>query len=216
MERDPLLEDCAGLSGRIGVFGGSFDPVHRAHLQVARSAQRAHSLERVIFLPAARNPLKPRGPRASDAQRLAMLRLALRDQPNFYVSAFEIERGGTSYTVETLAALRAILDPRAELFFIAGSDCLPQFPRWYRVEQLFDLARVCIVERAGFARHDLELLRPALGDQHLAALQRDFVRREPLSGSSTKVRAALAAARDEDSDVPSAVLDYIRAEGLYR
>lgn len=216
MERDPWLEDFTCATGRIGVFGGSFDPVHRAHLEVARSARAAHELERVVFLPTARNPLKPKGPRASDADRLAMLRLALRSESGLYVSPFEIRRGGTSYTVETLAALRATLGVATELFFVAGSDCLPQFPRWYRVRELFALARICIVEREGFAREDLDTLEADLGAELVAKLRRDFVSRVPIPGSSTASRQALEEARELESDVPAVVLEYIRAHGLYR
>ncbi|MBK9384530.1 MAG: nicotinate-nicotinamide nucleotide adenylyltransferase [Planctomycetes bacterium] len=129
MQRDPWLADFRGLRGRIGLYGGSFDPVHRGHLEVARSARRAHGLERVVFLPTARNPMKPRGPRASNADRAAMLRLALQDEPALFVSPLELERAGTSYTVETLRAIRAQVEPEAELYFVMGSDCLPDFPR---------------------------------------------------------------------------------------
>ncbi|MBL8899389.1 MAG: nicotinate (nicotinamide) nucleotide adenylyltransferase [Planctomycetes bacterium] len=216
MQRDPWLADFRGLRGRIGLYGGSFDPVHRGHLEVARSAQRARDLERVVFLPTARNPMKPRGPRASDADRAAMLRLALAAEPDLFVSPLELERAGTSYTVETLEAIRAEVDPAAELTFVMGSDCLPDFPRWHRVRELFGLARLCVVEREGFGPADLEGLVPALGRELVEQLRRDFVARAPIPSSSTASREAARAGRPEDGDLPAAVARYIREHGLYR
>lgn len=216
MQRDPWLEDLRGLSGRIGLYGGSFDPVHRAHLEVARSALRALAFDRVIFLPTARNPMKPRGPRASDEDRAAMLRLALAEEPAFYVSPLELRRAGTSYTIDTLRAVRSAVDPGAELVFVMGSDCLPDFPRWVRVRELFDYARICAVERAGFAREDLGRLEPELGAELVERLRRDFVSRPPIPGSSTAARAAAREGRLDASELAPAVAAYVRERGLYR
>jgi nicotinate-nucleotide adenylyltransferase len=216
MQRDPWLADFRGLRGRIGLYGGSFDPVHRGHLEVARSAQRAHGLERVVFLPTARNPMKPRGPRAANEDRAAMLRLALQDEPALFVSPLELERAGTSYTVETLREIRAQVDPSAELCFVMGSDCLPDFPRWFRVRELFELARICVVEREGFAKADLDTLVPVLGAELVERLRRDFVERSPIPSSSTASREAAKAGRPEDGDLPEAVARYVRERGLYR
>lgn len=216
MQRDPWLADFRGLRGRIGLYGGSFDPVHRGHLEVARSARRAHGLERVVFLPTARNPMKPRGPRASNADRAAMLRLALQDEPALFVSPLELERAGTSYTVETLRAIREQVEPEAELYFVMGSDCLPDFPRWFRVRELFELAHICVVEREGFALRDLATLEPALEPELVLRLRRDFVARPPIPSSSTASREAAKAGRPEDGDLPEAVARYVREHGLYR
>src|SRR5688500_10152925 len=111
---------------RIGVFGGSFDPVHLGHLRLADCCWREARLDRVEFVPAARQPHKPRGPVAPGADRVAMLELALEDRPEFGASAIEVQRGGVSYTIDTLRALSAA-QPEAELFFLMGADSLADF-----------------------------------------------------------------------------------------
>src|SRR6185436_3214836 len=113
----------------IGVFGGSFDPVHRGHLLLADCCQRQVPLDRVLFVPAAHQPHKPRAPKASDADRLAMLRLATAERAGIEISTVEIDRGGFSYTVDTLRAIAAD-NSGAELFLLMGADTLADLPTW--------------------------------------------------------------------------------------
>src|SRR5438046_1988092 len=110
---------------RLGVFGGTFDPVHVGHLAIALAALESAKLDRIVFVPARRSPLKERGPEASEADRLLMLEAAVKDEPRFAVSRVELDREGPSYTVDTLEALR----PQGELFLILGSDALADFAR---------------------------------------------------------------------------------------
>lgn len=217
MAHDPWLPSLAGLRGRIGLFGGSFDPVHRAHVEVARTAQVARALQRVVFLPAARNPHKPGGARASEADRLAMLRLALAEEADLFVSPLEIERAGISYTVDTLEAVRHQVDPAAELYLVLGSDCLPAFPRWHRIERILELATPLVVERSGFARSDLAGLLPALGAERLARIEEGFLDREPLAASSTRIRTGFGGdGAASAADLSPAVARFIAEHGLYR
>src|SRR5687767_1841149 len=114
---------------RIGLFGGSFDPVHRGHLLLAECCWLQARLDQVEFVPTAQQPLKPRGPVAGEVDRAAMVRLAIANRPEFALSLIEIERGGVSYTVDTLRQLRNER-PDAELFFLMGADSLADFPTW--------------------------------------------------------------------------------------
>lgn len=133
---------------RIGVFGGSFDPVHFGHLKLAQSCLEEAQLDRVWFVPAAHQPFKPDGPFAANSDRLAMLELALEVQPAFEISTLEIERGGMSYTIDTLLTLSAMM-PGAELFLLMGADALVDFPYWRRPAEICRVAKPLVVNRGG-------------------------------------------------------------------
>ena len=136
---------------RLGVFGGSFDPVHTGHLVLADSCAEQAALDAVWFVPTAKQPLKPTGPQASDDDRLAMLRLALATRPRFEVSDLEIKRGGVSYTVDTLATIAAD-SLGAELFFLMGADSLADLPQWHRPTKICELATLLVVRPRGSPR----------------------------------------------------------------
>jgi nicotinate-nucleotide adenylyltransferase len=130
---------------RIALFGGTFDPVHTGHLLIAQAARETYHLDRVIFVPAGRPPHKNR-PLASARQRLAMCRLAVRGNPGFAVSDWEIRQKRIVYTYETLEEFRR-RRPRAELFFIIGSDSLKDLPRWKEAGRLRSLCRFLVMDR---------------------------------------------------------------------
>ena len=130
---------------RLGVFGGTFDPPHVGHLAIALAALESARLDRVLFVPARRSPLKDRAPVAGVEDRLAMLEAAVRDEPRFAVSRIELERDGPSYTVDTLEALR----PQGELFLIMGSDALADLERWRAPARIRELATILVARRPG-------------------------------------------------------------------
>jgi nicotinate-nucleotide adenylyltransferase len=130
---------------RVGVFGGTFDPIHVGHLAIAQAALDTASLDRVIFVPARRSPLKDRAPAASEEDRLAMLEAAVREEPRFAVSRVEMDRPGPSYTVETLEALKS----EGDLFLILGSDALADLDRWRSPERIRALATLLVARRPG-------------------------------------------------------------------
>ena len=184
---------------RIGVFGGTFDPVHVGHLAIARAALEAVPLDRVLFVPARRSPLKDRGPFAGAADRLAMLETAVADEPRFSVSRAELERDGPSYTVETLERLGG----EDELFLILGSDALADFPRWKDPERIARLATLLVADRPGAPV-------PA-ADAPVRMF--DAPR---LDISSRELRARVARGRSLRYLVPEAAWRHIEARGLYR
>jgi nicotinate-nucleotide adenylyltransferase len=199
---------------RLGLFGGSFDPVHRGHLVLADSCARQAALDAVWFVPTARQPLKPSGPQASDAERLAMLRLALTDRPRFEVSALEIERGGASYTVDTLTEIHAQL-PEAELYFLMGADSLADFLQWRRPEEICSLATPLVVRRAGSPAPNLDIFSKLVSAERLDAIRRSQVEMPTVPISSSQIRQLIAVGGDWKDLLPATVAEYIREKRLY-
>ena len=123
---------------RLGLFGGSFDPVHQGHLLVALAASEELKLDRLFFIPAAQSPFKPETKAASAAERLRLLRLALAGQVHYEIDDQEIRRGGVSYTINTVMDYRRRF-PEAKLFYLVGADHVPQLPKWRAAEELAKL-----------------------------------------------------------------------------
>ncbi len=184
---------------RIGVFGGTFDPVHVGHLAIALAALESVPLERVLFVPARRSPLKERDPIASASDRVTMLEAAIAHEPRFAVSRAELDRDGLSYTVDTLEALRG----EGELFLIVGSDALTDLARWRYPERIRSLATLLVAPRPGAPEPS-----PALGARTFDAPRLDI--------SSRELRARVARGRSLRYLVPDAVCDHIERRGLYR
>src|SRR5882757_9849383 len=133
---------------KLGIYGGSFDPVHVGHLLVAQAAVEVLFLDRLFFIPAAQSPFKPENKPAPDAVRLQLLRLALTGKTNYEVDGQEIQRGGTSYTIETLRDY-AQRFPKAELFYLIGADNAAKLNEWREAAELARLAEFVAVPRPG-------------------------------------------------------------------
>lgn len=141
----------------VGVFGGSFDPVHLGHLWIAEAALEHLPVDHVRWVPAATSPLKPAGPVASNSQRLSMLRLALAGQSGHVIDTLELDRDGISYTVDTLEDLRAAF-PGRPLFLIIGADSLASFAQWEAPERLLQQCVLAVVRRGGVPSPDYSIL----------------------------------------------------------
>ena len=187
------------LTPRIGVFGGTFDPVHVGHLAIALAALESVPLDRVLFVPVRRSPLKDRDPLASTADRVAMLEAAIANEPRFALSRAELDRDGVSYTVDTLEGLR----PQGELFLILGSDALADLARWRAPDRIRELATILVAARPG---------APEPGAMH-GARAFDAPR---LDISSRELRARAARGMSLRYLVPDAVWEHIRRRGLYK
>ena len=195
---------------RLGVFGGTFDPPHVGHLLVASDAVEQLALDRVVFVPAAEQPLKPGSRQTPPAQRLAMVRALVGDDPRFGVDPLEIDRGGLSYTVDTLGTLAA-QQPGAELFLLAGADVLATFARWREPERIRRQATLVVLTRGGE-----DGTAPTTAPPDFPGGAPVFLPTRRVDVSSTEVRARLAAGRPIRGFVPESVADLIRSAGLYR
>ena len=198
------------MTARIGIFGGTFDPIHYGHLAIAEDARLALNLDRVLFIPAAQQPFKRDRMVAPAAQRLTMVERGCADNLAFEPSTIELERPGVSYTVTTLE----ILAQRrlGDLFFILGADALRDLPRWYQVERLISLAQFVAIRRPDVAvdQHELGRALPMLAGRLtvLDGPQMDI--------SSTELRRRVAQRRSVRYLMPDSVIDYIEQQQLYR
>jgi nicotinate-nucleotide adenylyltransferase len=208
----------------IGLFGGTFDPVHHGHLRVALDALEGLDLAEVRLLPCRQPPHRP-PPHASASQRRRLLESAVAGEPRLHVDARELERPGPSYTVDTLAALRAELGPVQPLVLLVGGDAFHGLPSWHRWREFIDLAHIAVLQRPGHGTDlplELEQLvaqrRTSQPEdlQHAAAGRVLFWRVTQLEISASHIRALVAAGRSIRYLVPAAVLDEITRQGLYR
>lgn len=136
---------------KIGILGGTFNPIHYGHLILGEQVLGQLKLDKVIFIPAFMPPHKKHWDIISSKQRLAMVKLAVKGNPNFNVSDVEISRKGTSYTVDTLRSIKKQY-PQARLFFICGSDLVNEIPKWKNVEEIYKLAKFVLAKRPGFGK----------------------------------------------------------------
>lgn len=203
------------MAERLGLFGGSFDPVHYGHLLLAECCREQAGLHQVIFLPAAVPPHKQDRPMTPSAYRVEMLELAIAGHEHFCVSRYEAQRQGVTYTVDTLRYFRQE-HPQAELFLLLGADMFNDLPHWHRAEEVCRLALPLVARRAGAAQIDFGLLAHLVEPDRLEAMRRHQVEMPAIGISSTDLRRRVAAGRSIRYQTPRAVEEYIRSHGLYR
>jgi nicotinate-nucleotide adenylyltransferase len=190
---------------RLGVLGGTFDPIHRGHVLAAQEALRQLALDQVVFVPAGRPWQKEDRDLTDAADRLEMVRLATADEPRFTISLVDIDRAGPTYTVDTLRDLRATR-PDHDLFFIVGADALASIPSWHNAEQCLRLATFVGCTRPGHA-----LQYPDLPQERISMIEFPG-----LDISSTEIRDRARAGLPVDDLVPARVSEFITNRGLYR
>lgn len=218
--------DASGPALRLGIFGGSFDPIHLGHLIVAEMAREQLRLDRVDFLPAAGSPHKLGQSLAADRHRAAMIEAAIEGQPAFQLNRTDLDRPAPSYTVDSLALISASEDSGTQIWWILGADALAGFGRWREPERILELARLAVFGRpghplppaAGDHPSDQHPLRTQLQEPLPAGLPERLDRLEgPLLGiSATDIRARVRQGRSIRFILPAAVEAYIEREGLYR
>ena len=188
---------------KLGLFGGSFDPVHAGHLLVAQAAREELSLDRLFFIPAAQSPFKPDRQPTPARERLRLLRLALAGKPWCDLDEQEIQRGGVSYTIDTLRAYHERF-PGAQLFYLIGADHVAKLPQWREAAELARSAEFVVIPRPGQA--ETPFPAPFRG-RKLAGF--------PLGVSSSQIRARIQTGQPIDHLVPAAVAEAIRNNRLY-
>jgi nicotinate-nucleotide adenylyltransferase len=214
---------------RVGIFGGTFDPPHHGHFLVAGDAYERLALDRLLFVPAGSQPLKIDAITATADQRLHMTRLMAEGDTRFEVDPVEIDRGGLSFTVDTLSALaeRRPDDQLLFLFFV-GADVLESFHKWREPERVARLAQIVVLRRtAGTAEERMQVAPddattgvvwppPGVSDAVRAAPPPIFLETRRIDISSTEIRARVRAGRSIRGFVPEAVAEFIADSGLYR
>lgn len=227
------MNEAPGGPGALGIFGGTFDPPHIAHLRLAIEAREALALSEVVFVPAGQPPLRS-APQASPVQRRAMVERAIADTPGFYLDATEAMTSGPSYTIATLERLRVQYGPTRSLVLLLGADAFIRLERWQRWRELFAFAHIGVATRPG---HDLMTGEVGAGGTAVAtALLEEYAMRKggvgdlvgapagrivpfaitPLAISATDIRARLARGLSARHLVTDAVLDYIDSHLIYR
>lgn len=223
---------------KFGLLGGTFNPVHLAHLQVATDAQRICALDRIYFIPSALPPHKPTHALAAASHRLAMLQCALADQPSFRISDVELRRSGLSYTIDTIHYfLEHKCAPDEKISFVIGRDAFLEIHTWHRFLQLFELVGFVVMDRPGtlsdngpkpsFRMQVAHFLEKHISTGYHYAESRNAFEHKgkqtvhlcpvtPLRISSSDIRRRLQSGKSIADRVPKAVADYIRAKGLYQ
>jgi nicotinate-nucleotide adenylyltransferase len=191
---------------RIGIMGGTFDPIHHGHLVAASEVASRFLLDEVVFVPTGQPWQKADDPVSPAEDRYLMTVIATASNPRFHVSRVDIDRGGPTYTVDTLRDVRAIYGPKVDLFFITGADALNKILSWKDAEAIFDLAHLVGVTRPGFV----------LSDAHLPAATVSLVQVPAMAISSTDCRRRVAEGQPIVYLVPDGVAQYIAKRRLYQ
>lgn len=209
MSETPIAWEGTGRRLRLGVMGGTFDPIHHGHLVAASEVQARFELDEVVFVPTGQ-PWQKAGRVVSQPEdRYLMTTIATASNPRFSVSRVDIERPGATYTVDTLRDIRALRGPEVDLFFITGADALSKILTWKGVDELFDLAQFVGVSRPG-----VELAQSDIA--HLPTDRVTLLEVPALSISSTACRERVAAGLPIWYLVPDGIVQYIAKRGLYR
>jgi nicotinate-nucleotide adenylyltransferase len=200
---------------RLGLFGGTFDPIHYGHLILAECCRQQRQLDRVYFLPTAVPPHKQDRALTPGPTRIEMIELAIAGHEAFTVSPYEVEQGGVNYTVNTLTHFREQF-PDAELFFLMGADMLDDLPNWRLAARVCELATPIVVRRCGTGEPRFECLSGAISPERVAQIRQHQVEMPEIGLSGTDLRRRVAAGHSIRYQTPRAVEAYIAAHGLYR
>ena len=212
---------------RLGILGGTFDPVHIAHLRIAEEVLNGLNLDKVCFIPGSMPPHKDRKEVSSFEDRLAMVRLAVKDFPYFEVLDLEGRRKGPSYSVQTLREIHQLYGKKLEIFFIIGIDAFKEIKTWWEYTSLFDYSNFVLINRPGFHINDLELFIRTLkaglerekgSDSFISPSGNRLFRTEVsmLDISSTNIKKMVSVGKSIRFLVPEPVWLYIQEKGLYK
>ena len=199
---------------RIGVFGGSFDPIHQGHLILAEQCREQADLDAVWFVPCALSPHKEQGAQGTDRQRIEMIELAIAGHPAFQLARIEIDRGGISYTVDTLKAIRE-LHADDELFLLLGADSLDSFDTWREPSEICQLATPLVVNRPGAKQIDLSVFQKHVDPQRYESFCNQSIVSPLIDIQSRQIRDKVSNQQSIRYLAPRAVEKYIETQKLY-
>jgi nicotinate-nucleotide adenylyltransferase len=201
---------------KIALFGGTFDPIHLAHTKVVQAAIDYLHVDRVVFIPAKRSPLKDAFPQATDEQRLHMLECAISGNNHFDVSDYELNGPAPSYTLNTIKHFKDILGPTYSIYWLMGADAVKDLGEWYGVTELMDLCIPTVMVRPGCPHPDFSPFKVFLGEERIKKLQSNLLQTPLIDISSTQVRALLSQDKDARKFLAPEVYAYILSEGMYK
>jgi len=201
---------------RYGIIGGTFDPIHNAHLYIAYEAKAQLDLDEVIFMPAGKQPFKAKNIVTDSKLRYEMVKIATEPFNEFSISSYEIEKGGLSFTYETLQYFKGKSDlenEEKELFFITGADCLISIEKWRDVEKIFSLATLVVFARGGISKKEMIEKKQIIEEKYNGKII--ILDLKELEISSTDIRERVNQNKRIDFFVPAKVVDFIYKKGLY-
>lgn len=202
---------------KLGILGGTFDPIHIGHLIIAEEARNRFGLERIVFVPAAVSPFKAEIRSTSPLERLKMVELATENNDHFSVSRIEIDRGGVSYTVDTIREIRRMYGKHAQLFFIVGADAITDIQKWKEPDVILSECMLVVASRPGYPLDHMYEFLPEHTSDGKPACQRVVIMEIPGIGiSSTDIRERIATGRPFRYMVPEKVWSYITETSFYR
>jgi nicotinate-nucleotide adenylyltransferase len=201
---------------RYGIIGGTFDPIHNAHLYIAYEAKEQLDLDKVIFMPAGKQPFKAKNIVTDSKLRYEMVKSAIEPFDEFSISSYEIEKGGLSFTYETLQYFKSKNDAQnqeKELFFITGADCLISIEKWRDVQKIFSLATLVVFSRGGISKKEMVEKKQIIEEKYNGKII--ILDLKELEISSTDIRERVNKNKKIDFFVPAKVVDIIYENGLY-
>ncbi len=219
---------------RIGLFGGTFNPIHLGHVQVVREVKAGFGLDKILIIPSALPPHKELNGVVDAEDRLEMIRLAFSDDPNFMISDVELKRSGPSYTIDTVSHFKSILPTKSTLFFIAGSDAFLEIDTWKSYRSLFNISRFIVMIRPGIDANDTGSMQKRVKEYLLSRVSHGYTfsplnsnyvhpEKEPvflveitlMDISSSKIRRLVKTGRSIRFLVPEKVQTFIEKRRLY-
>lgn len=203
------------MANKVILFGGTFDPIHVGHIQVAHSAAETIGADKIVFIPARRSPHKNILPLASGQDRGAMINLAIAGLKGFEVNECELQRPEPSYTLDTVRAFIR-MNPGAEIHWLMGADAVTDLAKWYGVRELVNECTVCVMYRGGVKKPCFSGLEGVLGPSRVEKLEQNIIATPLVEISSTEIRSKLARGEDVSGLLSPAVAEYITKNGLYK
>ena len=199
---------------RYGIIGGTFDPIHYAHLYIAYEAKIQLNLDKIIFMPAGIQPFKVGNKVTEPMLRYDMVKIATEPYDEFDVSTYEIEKQGISFTYQTLEHLKESFDEESEIFFITGADCLMSIDKWKEVEKIFSLCTFVVFSRGGFNDESLKRKKEEVEKKYNCSIV--ILELKQLEISSTDIRERIRSGKKVDFFVPEKVNKFIIENNLYK
>lgn len=194
---------------KIGIMGGTFNPIHNGHIELALKAYETLGLDKVLFLPSGKSYMKSHV--LDSSHRARMVELAIESHPQFELSLIEVNREGNSYTFETLRELTA-MNPDSQYFFIMGADTLYMIEKWRKPEEIYALSTLVVTVRDDFDMEDIRRKGDTLSQK---GARIEYINMPPIDISSSRIRELVKQGKDISNMVPQSVCQYIKEEGLY-